>query len=103
MSETKTTTYEEFAVAGDDLLELARRIAAIEVVVMTSVGPRSTELISQLDLIAEHLVGQTAHETQRLKRAVQDLIRRVSPERAGVNSYVETYCPFPATDFRLVA
>ncbi len=86
-----------------NMVALARRIAAIEVVVKTSVGPRSTELISQLDVIAERLVGQTAHETQRLKRAVQGLIRRVAPERAGVNSYVETYCPYQAADSRPVA
>jgi hypothetical protein len=41
-----------------NMVALARRIAAIEVVVKTSVGPRSTELISQLDVIAERLVGQ---------------------------------------------
>jgi hypothetical protein len=80
-----------------DLVTLASRIDAIEPAISDSVGSENKDLISQLDVIAEHLVGQTAHESQRLKLEVQSLIRRVSPERAAVGTYVEAYCAVSGT------
>ncbi len=49
-------------------------------------------VVSELDRMAEHLVGETAPEAQRVKMHVQQLLTQLAPERQDVTLYAERYC-----------
>ena len=51
-----------------------------------------SKVVHELDRMAEHLVGETAPEAQRVKMHVQRLLTQLAPERQDATLYAERYC-----------
>jgi len=49
-------------------------------------------VVHELDRMAEHLVGETAPEAQRVKLHVQQLLTQLAPERPDATLYAQRYC-----------
>lgn len=79
-----------------DIVEVQRRVEAVEAAVA---GNRASEkkLSDELDLLAEHLIGENAPGLQEYKHRIQALAVRVDPgthAAADVENYIETYCRY---------
>jgi len=75
-----------------DIDTLQGQVAAVEVAAGNPTV-KHTQVVHELDRLAEHLVGLSVPEVQHIKQKIQRLITQVAPERRDVLGYVEVYCP----------
>jgi hypothetical protein len=79
-----------------DIVELQRRVDAVEAAVATN-RASDKKLSDELDRLAEHLIGENAPELQQYKHRIQSLAVRIDPgthAAAEVELYIDTYCRY---------